>query len=181
MINLLLTAGCSYSTCDDSIEEAIESPKIWPQFLFSMLPAKYMSNLGMQGSGVQSTDYNLINFCETQYVDPAKTIVIFNISQLHRWDSMCHQSHPAACNNFNWATPLQHNWLIEKSDPKHSLFNEINRHMEHEQKIKSNCLALIGLMSYLEQKNLQYYFIMLDDNRFGKNTPEFFRNFIEKK
>ena len=76
---------------------------------------------------------------------------------------------------------LQHNWLIEKRNQTHSLFTEINRHMEYKQKIKSNCLALIGLMSYLEQKKLRYYFIMLDDNRYGTETPEFFRNFIEKK
>ena len=94
---------------------------------------------------------------------------------------MCNWSHPNACDHFSWDNLLQHSWLVEKMNQTHSIFTEINRHMESKQKIKSNCLALIGLMSYLEQKKLRYYFIMLDDNRVDNNTPEFFRNFIEKK
>jgi hypothetical protein len=181
----LIIAGCSFSACSSSVEEANLNPCHWPQFLCKMLGSTQLVNLGISGAGVQSTSNNLINFCEHDYIDPAQTLVVFNISQLHRWDLMCTTNHPDSLSTvFSWNTILNHNWILSEQFKMHNkshYMHQLAMNMGVDQQIKLNCLSLIGLMSYLEQKGLQYYFVMLDDSLHDKDTPEFFKKFLSTK
>ena len=180
----LITAGCSYSACSSSIEESLRSPRSWPHFLSNFLMCTQLVNLGIPGSGTQSMVYNLINFCDSDIIDASQTLIVFNITELHRWDIMCPVGHPDACKHFSWDKILNHSWILSEhfngSSGKHYM-QQLGINMGVEQQIKTNCLSIISLVNYLKQRGLNYYFIMLDDNFNDTNTPDFFKRFLQSE
>lgn len=184
MYQKLITAGCSYSACSSSIEEALCNPTSWPHFLSGLVRNPQLVNLGIPGSGPQSMTYNLINFCEADAIDTDKTLVAFNISELHRWDVMCTPDHPESCEYFSWAGILNHSWILSENccqcGRKHFM-HQLGMNMGVDQQIKTNCLSIISLVRYLKQKNLNYRFIMLDDNLNNNTTPDFFKRFLQSE
>ena len=178
----LLAAGCSFSVSPSTIDDANTTPESWTQHLINYYNINRFANLSIPGGGNPALVDNLIYFLETKPDwNPTTTLVGFNITELHRSDTMCAEDHPDSNKNFSWSRDVKHNCLnhgpfVSTAPP---LNGQIQKHMGFEQVIKTSCLELVKLFTYLEYRKFPYFYMLIDDIVL-EDSPEWFLKVLEK-
>ena len=170
-------AGCSYSAGTSDIQSAVEGPTVWPHFFVSKIKTDELINLSIPGSGNISIGNNLIFYIENRWVDVKDHLIVFNLTELDRFDVMCEPLHTDASQYFSWAAPLGHNWIIDGGfhNPSKTFGNSLQKNMGYHSVVRMNSLAIVSTLNYLRSKKLKYRFFMLRDYFNHPDTPEFLK------
>jgi hypothetical protein len=175
----LIVAGCSFTASWDNFLNSEHTPKSWPDFLARNIGAASLVNLACHGAGNQLITHTLTYYLETQFWDPTKTKIIFNISGMHRIDMPCDPEHPDAVDDWPWAQRLKLGWLTSKGDiPQGALLIEVNRQQGFRSTSRDNALRVSLLIHYLLAKRIPFWF-MLMDNGVLWDMPVWLRQFLE--
>jgi hypothetical protein len=162
----LIVSGCSFS-----VDTA------WPKYITDY----NIVNLATPGAGMQTIAQNLMMFLQLNSAfDKDCCKIIFNITQLDRIDTICSLDHPDAdCR----MTSLGVGWINEGSfiSQKSPFYGSLQKNIGLEQIQTVNSLHTIALINYLENHGYVYGILLLEDFFNLDDTPEFFKDFLNKK
>jgi hypothetical protein len=166
----LLVSGCSFSAGSSSLDEVKQNPETWSHYLVNndLTDIDVLINVALTGGGNAAMVNNLIYAIETQntgVIDPAETLVIFNVTGLQRIDMISETFHPNANKYHSWDTILGFNWItIPHLTATNTVFKDlIHKNCGYDNIVLYNSLQVIMLINYLESKGFAYKFMLLDD------------------
>ena len=174
-----IVAGCSFSAGTNDKELAINCPTTWSHFLLKKLNPTFFYNLAIPKSGNYSISTNLIYLLESKnHINPENTIIGINFTGLDRIDNMCSQDHPNANRDFSWDHDFKFGWITEgtfitRSQPYNGI---LQKNIGFEQTKITNCIFIIQCISYLEARNFNYFFMLMNDTII--DAPSWFTNFL---
>ena len=174
-----IVAGCSFSVGISDKEVAINCPTTWSHFLLSKLNPKFFYNLAIPGSGNFAIANNLIYLLESKnHIEAKDSLIIFNISGLDRIDTMVPVDHPNANKSFSWDKDFKFGWIVEGGflNNKNVFKGLLQKNMGFEQVQLLSCLSMVQCFSYLESRNFNYRFMLMDNNIL--NSPVWFTDFL---
>jgi len=184
MTNFIIT-GCSFSAGiiplpHNTVKDWEDRGSVWPHFCFAkMNPSRdKFLNLAIPGGGNLASFMNLIYVLETNKNDvtPDNTLIGFNITGMNRYDiigsperdninkDMCCIDpegilHPSEMLGFGWITKPNYN---------------LNTYIISE-------LVILACLSYLESRNFNYFFMLMNDSIYTDSSFMFQQVLDERK
>jgi hypothetical protein len=185
----LVVSGCSFSACSSNIENGIMYPTTWSQFLLPKINPNIFVNVAMNAGGNFAAGYNIVYLLETKNFFMSNdavsndTLVLFNITGLDRFDSMCYKDSPHANNSFSWNKDFGFGWITQGGfghGPRPPFNGLLQKHMGMDQIITTNSLAIINTITYLEANNFQYAFMLMNQH-IETAAPDFLKRFLDNR
>ena len=164
---------------------ALSQPSTWSHFLLSKTNSKIFVNLAIPGGGNIAAGYNIVYLLETKkFFTSNDTLVLFNITGLDRFDTMCYKDNAHANTSFSWNEDFKFGWLTEggfgHAGPRPPFKGLLQKNMGLDQMITFNSLSIINTITYLEANNFQYAF-MLMDRHIEPAAPDFLKRFLDNR
>lgn len=150
--------GCSYMPDPDY---TIAEPESWPGFLARHMNITSLINVASPSHGNILVANTLLTCLQKYCYDPADTLVMFNLSDPHRFDLMCGYDHADADKQYiPWNSELIDYTFIHRES---KTIVDIQKYLEWEyiEKTTSNCAEL--LMNYLQNKKYDFYFMTMNN------------------
>ena len=136
----------------------------------------------MSGGGNFAIANNLTYLLNSKnYINAKDSLIIFNISGLDRIDTMVSVDHPDANKYFSWDKDFEFGWITEGGfNNNKNVFNGLlQKNMGFEQVQILSCLSMVQCFSYLESRNFNYYFMLMNDTIL--DSPLWFNDFLNKR
>lgn len=164
-----MASGCSFTAGGDP-----KSPRVWADYLID--DVNMYANLALPGGGNFAVAKNIMMFlARYQHYRSENTLVVFNISDMARVDVMCDPGDTDANDSFPWATALGINWKTHGCRPVKGIKDFGIPPAEW-----TNELALMGMISYLESRGFDYYFMYMLEHT-SNNLSPWFRKFMDDR
>jgi hypothetical protein len=179
----LLVTGCSFSAGSTNTQEALNAPSTWGHFLLKSLGLPVFVNLSISGGGNYAAGKNLIYWIENdQHITPENTLIVFNLTGLDRIDTMCPPDHPNANKFFSWSHVFKFGWITQGSflSTQEPFKGLLQKNMGYNQVQISSSLAIIDTITYIESKNLDYRFMVMDQQILDE-SPVWLTKFISDR
>jgi hypothetical protein len=182
--NLVIT-GCSFTAGSSNMEEAVNNPQTWAHFLVKKFKFSTLANLAMSGGGNLSAGINLIHYLESHFCTPQNTLVLFNVTEFDRIDTIT-RHHPDSNKSFSWKEDMDIEWITEGSFLSNNLhkskpfFGILQKNIGYESTIIFNVLQSLLVHEYLCSRGYIYRWMYMDDhcrqqipNQFVKSMEKF--------
>jgi len=177
-----IASGCSFSS--GVINNMVDFDQCrlqafsWPHFVFLEMwaPEHRFINFALPGGGNTAALNNIVHYFELNTgIDLEKILVGFNITGLGRQDLLCEPWHP------------DRNYDISNKDISGYL-NVSWAHGDKNYRIKrglketiiENCLNIIQAMTYIESKQVAYFFMFMTETDYYQ-SPTWFQTFINRR
>jgi hypothetical protein len=171
-----ITTGCSFTA---GVLESIDNQTAfaWPHFcvLDLGLATDDFLNFALPGGGNTAAISNLVYYLELN-PDLDCALVGINLTALGRCDSMCNQAHLNANQD-------QSNKHIQQQLHIGWIHNSLDRHQVSRGSTAltiQSCLAIVQGITYLESKNIDYFFMLMTDSIYAY-SPAWFQQFLDAR
>jgi hypothetical protein len=177
-----ITSGCSFTSGvvnATNLAELNDQAFSWPHYcLLEMgLENSNFLNFAMSGGGNIAAFNNLVYYIESSnLIDASDTLIGINLTGLDRYDTICHTTH--ARSNYDLSArdvkeKLKFNWIIHGNN-REKLDRGITELQIH------NCLCILQGITYLESKNFDYFFMLMNDAIYY-TAPDWFQKFLDAR
>ena len=181
----LVISGCSFSAGSGEIKNGTMYPTTWSHFLLPKINPNIFVNLSIPGGGNIAAGYNIVYLLETKkFFTSNDTLVLFNITGLDRFDTICYKDNTCANFAFSWNEDFKFGWLTEgpfgNAEPRPPFKGMLQKNMGLDQIITFNSLSIINTITYLEANNFQYAFMLMDQH-IETAAPDFLKKFLDDR
>ena len=185
----LVISGCSFSAGSSDIHQANSQPTTWPHFLLPKINPNIFVNLAIPGGGNIAAGYNIVYLLETKkFFTSNETLVLFNITGLDRFDTICYKDNAHANPSFSWNQDFGFGWITEGEFTHGRLWRDgglpfkglLHKNIGIDQMITFNSLSIINTITYLEANNFQYAFMLMDQH-IETAAPDFLKRFLDNR
>ena len=183
----LVISGCSFSAGTSDMHLAAGRPTTWSHFLLPKISPKIFVNLAMPGGGNIAAAYNIVYLLETKkFFTSNETLVLFNITGLDRFDTICYKDNAYANSSFSWNQDFGFGWITEggfahgRWSTQMPFKGMLHKNIGMDQLITFNSLSIINTITYLEANNFQYAFMLMDQH-VETDTPDFLKRFLNNR
>lgn len=186
----LITSGCSFTAGEIPLPNNTKDDynlkgSVWPHFCFAQSfdpEIDTLTNLAMPGGGNIAAMDNLIHWLEKykDTVSPEDVLVVFNLTELNRWDSPCSVDNPKANKDLaciepqgitHFSNKLGVSWIT------HGV-RWPDRTLDNVDIISS--LAIINCFSYLERHGFRYFFMFMNEKIYS-DAPAIFQKAVDER
>lgn len=178
-IENFIVTGCSFTSgvfkCNTNLQSAQtyweQNSYAWPHFAFADLGVykKNFFNFALPGGGNIAAMTNLVLFLEKNpHINHTNTLIGINITELSRIDYITDKNDPQAnrdAANKHIIDHLNIGWITGQ-------IQNYKLNLEYQ-----TAAFIIQTLTYLESKNIQYFFMLMTDSIYN-TSPEFFQNFL---
>lgn len=169
--------GCSFI---DNGRGSHNEPESWAGMLSQQLEVTSLVNVAAAGHGNFYISNSILEMLSRYNYNPDDTLILFNVTYLHRYDIACPFNHPDSSDQVPWSAKLiPYTYINVNSSLQKSFVKNIS--IEVVEQLSVN--ALRYLFNFLENRKFTFYFL-LDDNHtdhplFQTLLEDFSKNWIK--